>query len=132
MAVVFTDAEYGRIARALGWPPQRAFRLPYYVSCLGPAQPFVLDARLALLDEATKTTALAMADKIILRTEEARDALFDLVPSVTRAGEVQKDEAKGYRDSVRVVGDMRAELARTVDFHVNPELDESGQVRAIG
>lgn len=132
MAVTFTDAEYGDIAEALEWPRQRVWRLPYHDGQFGPAQPFVLDGRLALLDETTKVIALERAAAILTRKLETRDDFFDLLPSVTRAGEIFKDERKGYDDKQRVLDDMRQELARIVDFTVNPSYGASGSTRVCG
>lgn len=132
MAVSFTDLEYGDIAEALLWPRQREWRLPYHDGQLGPATPFVLDGRLSFLDEATKAVALERARTILSRTLETRDDFFDLLPNVTRAGEIYKDERKGYRDKQEVLSDMRDELARIVDFTVNPSCAASGGTRVIG
>ncbi len=132
MTVTFTDAEYGDIAEALEWPRQRVYRLPIPPSGFGPSQPFVLDARLTLLDAATKTIALERARAILTRKAEAREELFDGLPDVTRAGEIYKDARLGYESRKRALDDMRGELARMVDFVVNPQFSSTGHTRVIG
>lgn len=132
MAVTFTDAEYGDVAEALEWPRQRIFRYPFAMTLMGPSQPFVLDARLGLLDEATKVRALALARDILARKAEAREELFDGLPDVTRAGEIHKDARLGYESRKAALSDMRHDLARMVDFAVNPQVGSAGQPCVIG
>lgn len=132
MAVTFTDPEYGDIAEALEWPRQRIYRHPYVPTGFGPAQPFVLDVRLALLDEPTKARALADARAILAAKKAAREDLLSGTPEVSKTCGITMDARAGYESRKRVIDDMRADLARMIDFVVNPHYVSAGQHRVIG
>jgi hypothetical protein len=130
----WTDLEYGDVAEALDWPRDRVWRYPIFFAISGPVQYAQLDSRLALVSDANKAIVLERARAILEQRANARSAAFDLLPNVFQADTVKKDERAGYETRKRVILDMQAELARLVDYYVNPvsALGSSGQPIAIG
>ncbi|HEU4411178.1 MAG TPA: hypothetical protein VFS43_38350 [Polyangiaceae bacterium] len=130
----FTDDEYAAVARALCWAPGRTFRLPVALPWgFGPRFAHGLDAKLAELPDGSKALALALAQEIVSRQQEARDETFDGLPDVTQAGEIKKDARFGYEVRQRVLADMRAELAQIVDYAVNPAaVSRAGNPMVVG
>lgn len=117
----FSDDEYGRVARALLFPPYRkqvvGIGFMFGVDQLG----YALDAKLQQLSESAKADVLALADRILTAVREKHDAVTGCgTPDVTRVGEIQKNAQFGQQVRAREIDDMRAELALLTDHYVNP------------
>jgi hypothetical protein len=128
----WTDEEFGDVAEALEWPRDRVWRYPIFPWLSGPDQPAQLDGRLSFVSASNKALVLDLAREILARKKEARDELFDGLPDVTRAGEIYKDARLGYESRKRALDDMRQELARLVDYYLNPSYAPAGETRVIG
>lgn len=123
MATVWTDDEYGRVARALLYPSSRTFVVVAGFEPDSIPIGWQLDKRLERLSPSAKTEALKLADKIL----KLREALVDAstsCPEVGAVGNVKRDVQAGLIARQKGIDVAVGLLASAVDWHVNPNAED--------
>ena len=132
MSSTWTDSEYGRIAKALGYPLESRTRLLVDGISLPSDMFYVPWRRLHEMSEPNKAKILVMADQIEEHTQSYRQSTL-CAPDVTRVGDISKDVAFGNRERRRIIAEMAAELSGATNIAISPNawyLNGSGGLNA--
>ena len=123
MATSWTDAEFSSVATALRYPSARD-------NVVVPGFPFDLLHQAWLLDRVLETSAagnkatiLALANRVGV-AESAKWDSGQKFPEVTKAGDINRDLAKGVAIRTGIVEEMRQRLSQMIPFAINPMADD--------
>lgn len=127
----WTDAERGRIQRALLYSPAPFTYVPIGFDVYKDEDLVGLANRLPSLDESTKGAALALADKIVAYESEIQTRALK-APDVSKVGDITRSVEQAISTIEKVLVRMRGQLADLVSWHVNPNPSTPARTAAGG